>query len=266
MSSTIAVIALGLLAISHSTYAAGPPAVNLRSAANYTILAASGVSTVPPSAITGNVGLSPAASTFLTGFSTVLDSSGTFSKSTQVTGKLFAASYTSPTPSMLTTAISDMQTAYTDASGRILPNFLNLGTGKSVVTLSPLGPGLYKWTTGVTVSSAPTFSGGSSDSAFFTSLYLLRQLTYDLYQAWILQIAGTLTMASAKTMLLAGGANATNIIWAVAGGVTLGTTSHFEGVILGKTGITLQTGMSMNGRALAQTLVALQKANVVAPS
>jgi hypothetical protein len=116
------------------------------------------------------------------------------------------------------------------------------------------------------VSSPITFSGRPSDSAFFTSSYLLRQLIYDLYQAWILQIAGTLTMASAKTVLLAGGAHAKNIVWAVAGGVTLGTTSHFEGVILGKTGITLQTGMSMNGRALAQTLVALQQATVVAPS
>jgi hypothetical protein len=80
--------------------------------------------------VAGNVGLSPAAGTFLTGFSLVLDASGTFSTSTQVTGELFAASYASPTPSMLTTAISDMQTAYTDASGRILPDFLNLGTGK----------------------------------------------------------------------------------------------------------------------------------------
>jgi hypothetical protein len=60
----------------------------------------------------------------------VLDASGTFSTSTQVTGKLYAASYTSPTPSMLTTAVSDMQTAYTDASGRTLPDFSNLGTGK----------------------------------------------------------------------------------------------------------------------------------------
>jgi hypothetical protein len=116
------------------------------------------------------------------------------------------------------------------------------------------------------VSNTLIFSGGPSDSAFFTSSYLLRQLTYNLYQAWILQIAGTLTLTGAKTMLLVGGANPKNIIWAVASGVTLGTTSHFEGVILGKTGITLQTSMSMNGRALAQTLVALQKATVVAPS
>jgi len=245
MSLIFAVIALCLLAISHSTYAAGPPVVNLRTAANFTILAASGVSTVPASAITGNIGLSPAASTFLTGFSPVLDSSCTFSKSTQVTGKLFAASYTSPTPSMLTTAVLDMQTAYTDASGRTLPNFLNLGAGEIGGRI--LTPGLYKWTSGVTVSSSTTFSGNSSDT-------------------WILQIAGTLTMASAKTMILAGGATPANITWAVAGGVTIGTTSHFEGVILGKTGITLRTGVSMNGRALAQTLVALQKATVVAPS
>jgi len=242
MSSTIAVIALGLLAISHSTYAIGPPAVNLRSAANFTILAASGVSTVPMSAITGNIGLSPAASTFLTGFSPVLDSTGTFSKSTQVTGELFAASYTSPTPSTLTTAISDMQTAYNDASGLTHPNFLNLGAGE--IGSRILIPGLYKWTTGVTVSSSTTFLGGPSDT-------------------WILQIAGTLTMASAKRIILAGGAKHANIIWAVASGVTLRTTSHFEGVILGKTAITLQTGVSMNGRALAQTLVALQKATVV---
>jgi hypothetical protein len=98
------------------------------------------------------------------------------------------------------------------------------------------------------------------------SYYPLHQLTYYLYQAWILQIAGTLTMANAQTMLLAGGANPKNIVWAVASGVTLGTTSHFEGVILGQTGITLETGGSMNGRALAQTLVALQEVTLVPPS
>jgi hypothetical protein len=73
-------------------------------------------------------------------------------------------------------------------------------------------------------------------------------------------------MASAKNVVLAGGAHAKNIVWAVASSVTLGTTSHFEGVILGKTSITLQTGMSMNGRALSQTFVACQKATVVAPT
>jgi len=244
MLSTIAIISLGLLTISQSIYAAGPPPVNLRSAANFTILAKTGVTNVPTSAITGNIGLSPAAATFITGFSLVLDPSGKFSTSTQVTGKVYAASYAPPTPSMLTTAIGDMQIAYLDASTRLLPNFLNLGSGE--IGGHTLTPGLYKWTTGVTVSSAVTFSGSSTDT-------------------WILQVAGTLTMANAQAMILAGGANPKNIIWAVAGGVTLGTTSHFEGVLLGKTGITIETGGSMNGRALAQTLVALQKSTLVPP-
>jgi len=224
--------------------AAGPPAVNLRSAANFTILAETGVTNVVTSAITGNIGLSPTAATAITGSSLVMDPSGTFSTSTQVTGKIYAASYASPTPSMLTTAIGDMQTAYLDASGRTLPDFVNLGSGE--IGGLTLQPGLYQWTTGVTVSSAPTFSGGSTDT-------------------WILQVAGTLNMASGQTMLLAGGANPQNIVWAVASGVTLGTTSQFEGVLLGKTGITVETGGSMNGRALAQTLVALQQATLVPP-
>jgi len=223
---------------------AGPPAVNLRSAANFTILAETGVTNVVTSAITGNIGLSPTAATAITGSSLVMDPSGTFSTSTQVTGKIYAASYASPTPSMLTTAIGDMQTAYLDASGRTLPDFVNLGSGE--IGGLTLQPGLYQWTTGVTVSSAPTFSGGSTDT-------------------WILQVAGTLNMASGQTMLLAGGANPQNIVWAVASGVTLGTTSQFEGVLLGKTGITVETGGSMNGRALAQTLVALQQATLVPP-
>jgi len=224
--------------------AAGPPAVNLRSAANFTIIAETGATNVATSAITGNIGLSPTAATAITGSSLVMDPSGTFSTSTQVTGKIYAASYASPTPSMLTTAIGDMQTAYLDASGRTLPDFVNLGSGE--IGGLTLQPGLYQWTTGVTVSSAPTFSGGSTDT-------------------WILQVAGTLNMASGQTMLLAGGANPQNIVWAVASGVTLGTTSQFEGVLLGKTGITVETGGSMNGRALAQTLVALQQATLVPP-
>lgn len=56
----------------------------------------------------------------------MLNTLGTASSSTQVTGELLAASYESPTPSLLTTAILDMQTAYTDASGRADPDFNNL--------------------------------------------------------------------------------------------------------------------------------------------
>jgi len=82
---------------------------------------------------------------------------------------------------------------------------------------------------------------------------------------WIFQISGDLTMSSAVNMTLSGGAQAKNIFWQVAGEVTIGTTSHFEGVILSMTGITMQTGASINGIALAQTAVILDQNTVVKP-
>ena len=72
-------------------------------------------------------------------------------------------------------------------------------------------------------------------------------------------------MSSAVNVKLTGGAQAKNIFWQVSGAVTLGTTSHFEGIILGKTDINLQTGASINGRMLAQTAVTLQMNTVVQP-
>ncbi len=74
--------------------------------------------------------MSPIAAVALSGFSLTLDSSGQFSTSTQVIGKLYAASYSAPTPSTLTVAIGDMGTAFNDATGRVNPDFINLASGK----------------------------------------------------------------------------------------------------------------------------------------
>jgi hypothetical protein len=79
-------------------------------------------------------------------------------------------------------------------------------------------------------------------------------------------MTGDLIMGNGKRMTLSGGAQAKNIFWQVAGQVTIGTTAHFEGNILSQTGITLQTGASMTGRALAQTLVALDSATMTKPA
>merc|ERR1712195_120497 len=79
--------------------------------------------------VTGNMGTSPIAAAALTGFDLIMDSTNTHSTSTLVTEKVYAASYTSPTPSKMTTAISDMETAYTDAAGRVNPDELDLGAG-----------------------------------------------------------------------------------------------------------------------------------------
>ncbi|KAJ7815829.1 antifreeze protein [Mycena leptocephala] len=217
----------------------GPAAVNLRTSGNYAILAETSITCVPTCVITGNIGVSPAASTSITGCSLILDSSGKFSTSSQVTGEVFAANYAAPTPATLTIAINDMHSAYTDAIGRTPPNFLNLGAIGGLI----LPPGLYHWSSAVTISNDVTIAGGATDT-------------------WIFQVTGTLTMANGVHMTLTGGAVPKNIVWVVTGAVTAGTTSLFQGVILGKTGITLQTGATANSRLLAQTAVALQKATV----
>jgi hypothetical protein len=149
-----------------------------------------------------------------------------------------------PTDVELTTAVANMITAYNDAAGRPSPDFSELGTGN--IGGQTLAPGLYKWTTSVTMPSDVTISGGPN-------------------AVWIFQISGDLGMAPAVRINLTGGAQAKNIFWQVAGEATLGTTTHFEGVILSMTAITFQTGASLSGRALAQTAVVLDGNAITKP-
>jgi hypothetical protein len=227
-----------------TTAAVSPAPVNLGTAGNFVILAKSAVSTTGTTAVTGDIGVSPAAQSFITGFSEALDSTNTFATSSVVTGRLYAADMTSPTPSMLTTAISDMETAYTDAAGRVTPDFLNLGAGD--ISGLTLIPGLYKWGTGVLMSSDVTLEGSASD-------------------VWIFQIAENLTVSNGVMVTLSGGALPENIFWQVAGQASLGTTASFKGIILCQTQIVLQTGAVFNGRALAQTAVTLDANAVTQP-
>jgi len=224
----------------------GPTPVNLGTAGNFVILAKAGVSTVPASAITGDIGVSPIDQTAITGFSLTMDASNEFSTSTQVTGKIYAADYAPPTPTKMTTAISDMETAYTHAAGRVVPAAVTeLGAGD--ISGLTIAPGLYKWGTGVLINSSITLSGGPND-------------------VWIFQIAQGLTQASATNITLAGGALARNIYWQTFGAVTIGTTAHFEGIILSQTSIDVGTGASVNGRLLAQTAVSLNQNMIVQPA
>lgn len=226
-------------------FALGPAPVSLGTANGFVILSKTGITTIPASVITGDIGVSPIDSTALTGFSLMLDPAGTFATSTQVTGEVYASDYAAPTPSNLTVTIGDMEIAYTDAAGRPLPDFVDLGAGQ--IGGLTLVPGLYKWATGVSIDTDVTLDGGPND-------------------VWILQVAGGITEASAREVHLTGGGLAKNVFWQSAGPVTLGTDAHFEGIVLAQTQITLATGASVNGRLLSQTAVTLDQATVTQPA
>ena len=228
-----------------TTVAPSPAPVALGMAGNFVILAKSEISTTGTTAVVGDIGLSPAAATFITGFGLIADSTNVFSTSSLVTGKLFAATYAVPTPTNLTTAVSNMETAYTDDAGRPTPDFSELGSGE--IGGLTLVPGLYKWGTDVLISSDVTLNGGPND-------------------VWIFQIAGGITQANGTRVHLTGGALPKNVFWQSFGVVALGTTAHFEGIVLTQTSITLNTGATFNGRLLAQTAVSLKASAVTQPA
>lgn len=218
--------------------------VNLGMAGTFAILAKSAVSTVPTSAITGDVGISPAAATYLTGFSLKADPTNQFATSLQVTGRLYAANYVPPTPMKLTTAVGRMEIAYTDAASRAA-TVTGLGAGD--IGGQTLATGVYRWGTSLLIPTEVTLEGGATD-------------------VWIFQIAGDLTMRSATSVYLTGGALTKGVFWQVAGHVEIGTTAHCAGVILTQTAINLRTKASINGRLLAQTAVDIDESTVTQPA
>lgn len=214
--------------------------VKLGSAGTFALLTKTGITNVYASVINGDVGTSP-----ITGAAIDLTCGEV------ATGKIYTVDAAGPLPcsvtdaTFLTTAVGDMETAYTDAAGRVFPDFTELGSGE--IGGQTLVPGLYKWGTDVVISTDVTLSGGPND-------------------VWIFQIAGGINQASATRVNLTGGALAKNVFWQSAGAVSIGTTAHFEGIVLAKTMVAVKTGASVNGRLLAQTAVTLQKNTITQPA
>jgi hypothetical protein len=250
LNTSIADLAGNTLALTSLSFTTGAtasssrPVVELGSAGNYVLLAKTGISTTGTTAILGDIAVSPVARTALTGFDETLSTDGTFATSALVTGKLFAADMAAPTPTTLTTAVGDMETAYTDAAGRSDPDFTELGAGE--IGGLTLDPGLYKWGTGVLVSSDVTLEGSATD-------------------VWIFQIAEGLKLQDGKSIILTGGALPENVFWQVAEDVTLQAGTTFSGIILGMTGTSMNSGAVLNGRALVQTAVTLIANDIVQP-
>ena len=214
--------------------------VKLGSAGTFALLSKSGITNVYASAVTGDVGASP-----ITGAAIGLTCGE------MKAGILYTVDAAGPLPcsvtaaTLLTSAVGDMETAYRDAAGRLRPNFVNLGAGE--IGGKTLTPGLYKWGTDVSISTDVTLKGGPTD-------------------VFIFQIAGGIKQASATRVVLTGGALAKNIFWQSAGVVSIGTTAHFEGVVLAKTMVAVNTGASVNGRLMAQTAVTLQQNTITQPA
>jgi hypothetical protein len=170
--------------------------VELGTAGTYVILAKAGITNVPTSIITGNIAVSPIAAGAMTGFDLVLNSDGTEASSTQLaTGKATAASYLGDTPTLLTTAVSNMETAYDDAAGRTKAvgaklNFL-AGVLNIPVTFTP---GVHTFGTDVLITDTINFRGTATD-------------------VFIIQITGNLKQAENKNVILSGGALAKNIFY-----------------------------------------------------
>jgi hypothetical protein len=198
----------------------------LATACNFGILGATPVvSSVGPTAVSGgDVGIWPAAS--VTGFPPAT-TTGAFHLGDAVAQQ----------------AQSDLTVAYNNAAGAAGGAILPADAGGLT-----LAPGVYK-----TTSAQPSLG-----------------ITGDLTLAgpasgiWIFQVVSTVTTASGNSkVIMSGGALSKNVFWQVGSSATLGTNTTFAGNIMAQASITLNTGATLNGRALARTGAVTMDSNIV---
>ena len=202
--------------------------VNLRSASNFVVLAGSTVTNTGPTSITGDLGVSPG--TAVTGFGPGI-----------IIGSKHAGNPTAAT------GIADLTTAYNDAKGRTLCPVVAAGNLGGLT----LAPGLYKSTSSLEITSGDLTldAQGDGDAVF------------------VFQMASTLTTTAGRQVILTNGARSANVFWQVGTSATLGTTSAFQGTIMADQAISLGTGATLNGRALARiAAVSLDTNTIVKPA
>lgn len=207
-------LAIGLLAVGQTASAAGPAPVGLGTAAPFAVLAGTpAVTNTGPTTITGDLGISPAAA--VTGFPP-----GT------VNGTIHAAD------AVALQAKSDLVIAYNDAAGRTPGTVVAGGAlgGKTLV------PGVYN-AGGLTLDLTGTLTLDGQN---------------DANSAWVFQATSDLITASSSSVRFVNGGQPCNVFWQVTSSATLGSGSSFAGTILALTSITMNSGVTMDGRALAR--------------
>lgn len=206
-------LALALTFPDRLAYSQGQITVNLGAAFSFAVLGGATVTSTGATIVNGDLGVSPG--TAVTGFP----------PGTVVNGAIHAGD------AAAAAAEAALTVAYNDAATRSL-NPVSVAGNLGGMTLTP---GLYKSTSSLEISSGN----------------LTLDALGDANAVFIFQMASTLITSSGLQVILSGGANANNIFWQVGSSATLGTSSVFEGNILAYQSITLATGATLNGRALA---------------
>ncbi|MCR4327096.1 MAG: ice-binding family protein [Nanoarchaeota archaeon] len=223
----------------------GPAPVFLGEAEGFAVISKAAISSVPTSVITGNVGISPAAGTFITGLTCAEVNGTTYGPVGEGGGDMGACIDVST--AYMDTVIGNMETAFTNATARAL----DVTLGGSIGSLT-LTPGVYFTAVSLDIPTDVTLDCQGNENGTF-----------------IFQIGGDLTMASSTEVILIENCQAKNVFWAVSGttdiGGGVGTESIFRGTVLGgpaTTEITVVTGSTVIGRLLGEKTVALD-ANTV---
>jgi len=183
------------------------------------ILSYTGISNSGPSTTCGGYGVYPDGWTSITGSPAIVESCG---------GAINVGDGTADTAKL------DLGTAYTDAMGR--PTGVTLAPGGDLGGLT-LYPSVYTINSDLNISSADLTLDALGDP---TAVFIFQVKT-----------GGNLIVGPGRQIILAGGAQAGNIFWAVSGYCSLDTSVSFAGNILAYTSVTLNTGAVLLGRALA---------------
>jgi hypothetical protein len=214
------------------------PTIFLGSTTGFVVLAGSLISNIPTSAISGDIGLSPAAGSQINGFG-----------AGEITGTIYTVDAAGPAGSVinaagLTVAKADLTTAYNNAAARTSTDLVYLAGNIGGLTLTP---GLYKSNGSLEISSGDlTFDAKGNANAVF-----------------IIQITPSFNMTSGRQVVLTGGALASNIFWQVGTSATLGTTSVFKGTIMADQSISMNTGATIQGRLFARIAAVTLNSNTV---
>jgi hypothetical protein len=234
----VAATTLLLVGTAAMPVASAATTVNLGAATPFAVLGATEVTNVPTSAITGDVGLSPAAGSNYAGLT-----------QNQVTGTIYSTNASGPAgskndPALLTNAKNDLTAAFVSAKGQ--PPTQTYTTGDNQLGGKVLTPGVYAFgaasTANITAASPLVLNGSG---------------------VYIFQASSSLITASGSVVRLENGANACNVFWTVDSTAILGSSSNFVGTIMALDSAVIKSKATVDGRVLAQTAAVTLDANVI---